>query len=289
MERGAEATLRSLVAHDLQNPLDSAQCAALADAWWGLPDKNGIGKPLAQIRAAHWYGLAVGQLIGLRRAEAIHRIDQADEAVATEIPGIDLLARIDPKSDTVTGSWMMTEDGLVVRPGFYSRLQIPYHPPEEYDLHVAFARISGNWVVDEFCTVNEMQFAWEAGYEHDTGFAVALADGPHVANRHLIYPDAGLVNGRKYTTVISVRKHRVLISVDGKAIADFDPNDYHLALDTPFALPDPRSLGVANHQTGAVFFGIDLFEVSGPGQFVDDSAPLSATRPTTLPTTRPAS
>lgn len=65
--------------------------------------------------------------------------------------------------------------------------------------------------------------------------------------------------------------------MDGKSIADFDPADFQLSLDPHFALPDPRSLGVANHLSGAVFFSIDVFEVSGPGRFVNDSVPIAST------------
>src|SRR5258708_5449030 len=49
----------------------------------------------------------------------------------------------DPRSDCVTGEWTMQGRTLASSLGTYARFQLPYEPPEEYDLLVRASRTSG--------------------------------------------------------------------------------------------------------------------------------------------------
>ena len=178
---------------------------------------------------------------------------------------IDLLALVDPSKDAVSGNWTLGDEGLSGEAGNRIRIELPYEPPREYDFHVVFARTAGNWVVDQLCKLGESDFAWETGYEHDTGFAYAILDGPGTVDRHLIYPNAPLINDRRYDSLVSVRRDRVQAFLDGKLIGEFDPAQYQAHIDDGFLLQRRKRLGVSAHESSVTFYSIDVTEIGGRG------------------------
>src|SRR6185436_17336 len=88
-----------------------------------------------QARARYWYDQAQPSVTGLVKIRLDKRLAEMESA--SPGGGLNLLALIDPKRDAVHGDWTMENGILVVNqaPNTLS-LQIPYQPPEEYDLHV---------------------------------------------------------------------------------------------------------------------------------------------------------
>jgi hypothetical protein len=56
---------------------------------------------------------------------------------------VNLLALADPARDAAAGSWSRRDGGLVSDAATYARLDLPWAPPEEYDVRVDFTRQSG--------------------------------------------------------------------------------------------------------------------------------------------------
>lgn len=56
---------------------------------------------------------------------------------------IDLMPLVDVSKDAIKGTWELKDSRLISRPFKSANLELPYHPPEEYDFHVTFTRQSG--------------------------------------------------------------------------------------------------------------------------------------------------
>ncbi len=162
----------------------------------------------------------------------------------------------------------MNEDGLAGGPGDYDRIELPYEPPEEYDLRVTFARTSGNYVVEQLCRLGEGGFHWETGCVDPTGFSFTMLEGPKVVRDRLNFPDRPLLNGRKYVSAVLVRKDRVSGFVDGKFVGDFQPGQYKAHIYWGWALRRPECLGLGVSKSTVIFYSVDLTEISGHGRIV---------------------
>lgn len=73
--------------------------------------------------------------------------NKPDEPAATRLAAddstVDLLALIDPDRDATTGDWIFEGDALVTPPVRGALLEIPYDPPEDYELTVVLEKVSG--------------------------------------------------------------------------------------------------------------------------------------------------
>src|SRR6185295_7120716 len=61
---------------------------------------------------------------------------------------LQLLPSVDLAKDVVSGNWIRDSEYIVSQGGKPARMKVPYHPPEEYDVRIAFARHSANFVVN---------------------------------------------------------------------------------------------------------------------------------------------
>lgn len=261
LQRGSDALLAPILHEELQNPADAAGVLALAEAWWQLPENTGIIRAQSRQRAAYWYRRILDGTTGLRRMEFERRIAEAD--VHGAMPTLDLLALVDPATDAVSGSWKTNEEGLAGGPGDLTRIELPYEPPEEYDFRVTFARTSGDSVVIQLCRSGEAGFFWEGA---SRGFLLGFVEGPKAANQHLTFPDVVVKNGRKYTSVVSVRKDRVSAFIDGKLVGDLQRSQYQMQGQDGWTLRHPTRLGVGIHQSTVIFYEIEVTEINGRGR-----------------------
>ncbi|MCY3022651.1 MAG: hypothetical protein NTW87_27035 [Planctomycetota bacterium] len=73
--------LKAAAAKDLAKPEDPAGRADAGDLWWSASEKEtGAFKDMLQDRAASWYGQALGELTGLRKAQAEKHMQTAARA-----------------------------------------------------------------------------------------------------------------------------------------------------------------------------------------------------------------
>lgn len=264
LARGTEGPYRTAATRDLGAPEAAAEQAAVGDLWWDLAEKETpANKPAARTRAMHWYDKALGGLEGLSKVRAEKRLTEAEVGLRGSI---DLLRLIDPSKDSVATTWKL-ENG-VLSPGmnFRSRLQIPYQPPEEYDL---------TYVLTTTGDGNPMVFGLVAG---SVQFNVALEGwGRHIistADKKELNPPftkalnygVGEAFGKENTIVISVRKAGFYFTVNGTRSLSWSGSYAKLANPDDWKVPSPQALYMGTWDRPLEIRKIALTPISGQGR-----------------------
>jgi hypothetical protein len=154
-----DALLKALAQQELANPDAAKDQEKLAEGWWELSEQlDGEEQQQARRRAGHWYRQALDGLAGLEKIRATKRIEEIGEE-ATQVasrptgpravPGtaaskpINVLRMMDPRLDTIKGTWRFDRGVLVSSGGTLDRIHIPFVPPEEYAIEIIATRVRG--------------------------------------------------------------------------------------------------------------------------------------------------
>jgi len=178
---------------------------------------------------------------------------------------IGLLKRIDLPVDAVSGKWEWDGDVLLSREGKPARIQIPYHPPDEYDLRITFSRRPANFCVNLILTHDAMPFTLVMQREGYFGFE-RIAGKDFNRNPSAARFDTPLQIGRSYTVLVEVRNAGVKTYCEGQALSRMDTYE-DLAMNPDWKIPDPLALGVGTWDGGAAIERIEIREVGGKGEF----------------------
>jgi eukaryotic-like serine/threonine-protein kinase len=201
-------------------------------------------------------------------------IKELPSAVAALVP-LDLLALIDPGQDRVDGNWQRNLAGELLSDET-ARLQIPYRPPAEYNLDVAFTRISGNADVNQYLVGAGRQVMFMLGGWDNTLGGLDMVDGKRIdENRTGFREGASLQNGRRYATQAQVRKNGVKLFLDRVPLLEFKTNFANVGLDPNWLLRDPTLLGLGSYASPTVFHRVEIVELSGPGMFLRPNDPAA--------------
>jgi hypothetical protein len=180
---------------------------------------------------------------------------------------VDLMPLIQPRVDAVNGTWARVGDQLrVAQCTVFARLAIPYQPPEEYDFHVEFTRSVYINEVAMLLSGKQVSFAYLMGFNCNTacGFADIRGVAPDASPAGVKAPGI-LLNGRKYSAVVYVRKDFIAASVDGKLVAEYPTHGSDLAIPPPWAISDGL-LGVGSWFAPVTFHKIEIAEITGEGK-----------------------
>jgi predicted Ser/Thr protein kinase len=214
--------------------------------------------PLAWILVAA--GIAVAALAGL----ALLRSPGVTSPPPPSL-GIDLLPLVDPARDGVSGTWKVERGRLSCGTAPQSRIEIPYRPPEEYDLRVTFVRLEGTGEVDVVLSQGGRAFLWSMGAQADRFFGFAEIGGLQAhENDSSVRRTRCLENGRPHELVLHVRKDAVRAWLDGILITEAKREG--LDLQGERRPRDPGLLGLAAGSSPAEFRRVEILEVSGRGR-----------------------
>jgi hypothetical protein len=216
---------------------------------------------------------------------------------------VDLAALIDPQRDAVAGKWARTANGtaLAGEPGIATRLEIPFQPPQEYDLKVVLSREAGDQELALILGREKEALHWMIGRDNlSTGFQLWAKDTDYINNPTVAHIPNCLENGRQYTVVIQMRKNEFHAFINGELRSSWRVGDAFGTLKS-WTMPTPGLLGLGSSHSRAVFHSIHLLEITGKGQRVEaaakrlpaqlepprrvDSEPVKAQRPPAPPTT----
>jgi serine/threonine-protein kinase len=188
-----------------------------------------------------------------------------------EPPGsIDLLRLIDPKSDVVSGEWRFEGTGLVLSQTSapQPRVQVPYAPPEEYDLVVIAERLAGSESLNLgiSCRGYSSQVVID-GWPQD-GFRSGLhyLDGREGRSNETTHKGRVLQNGKPSMIVCSVRFGMLTVSVDGMQVIDWKGNYSRLSMAKDWVVPDPKALWIGATSSPYRITRMWLMPVSGEGK-----------------------
>jgi hypothetical protein len=182
---------------------------------------------------------------------------------------------VDVNKDAIRGTWELKDSRLFSRPFKSANLELPYHPPEEYDFHVTFTRQSGEKSVEMILSKKGRSFVWSMGGFDNTKWGFYFAGRTSPAD-HLASLSRGIESGRKYDVVVQVRNNVVRSIVDGALAVEW-PTDYtKFQLTSNWKLRDDSHIGVGNDNGHVVFERIEVREVTGKGEFTR-AAPKTGT------------
>ena len=186
-------------------------------------------------------------------------------------PVTDLLKLVNAEKDVVEGKWSVQPGKLLLLTkreveGVWPRVEIPYHPPEEYDLKVTF-RHTGKGEVILLLSKAGNPFAFELGSAGNTVFALSkIKEAPGEAGTASLKKARCLEGARVYTALVEVRNNGISAYLDDLLIVYAGltgPKD--LSVPPAYALRADDLLGLAcGNQT--VVLGIEIAEVKGKGK-----------------------
>jgi hypothetical protein len=192
---------------------------------------------------------------------------------------IDMMPLIDVPRDAVFGTWEKAEGALKCGSERFATLELPYHPPAEYDFRIVFSRVEGNDHVQQILAVGGSRFAWEMGGWDNTNFGLGHIRHPNpkktnTKSNATARPRApALVNGRKYDSTVEIRRDRVRALLDGEVLCDYVADYRDFFVPQAWKRRDTRALGLASNSGITVFHTIEVVEVQGRGLFLRPEDP----------------
>jgi hypothetical protein len=274
MAKGSDPALKALAEKEEALPVEAADKVSLADGWWDLAQKETSPLRKGQLlsHAGALYESALPDATGLLRIRIEKRMETAKPSAAAtgpQGPSVDLLKLIDAKRDAVSGDWSM-ERGVLVMPTGRSTcwLQIPYAPPDEYDLKIVAARKAGIYDIYVGVVVpgpKRMLLHVDGG----NGGAEGGLEGAEGAWNNNVTSYRNLkffVDDKPKTLLISVRRNLLSVSCEGRTFITWKP-DYPKAPscnDTP----NSSALYIGDWESVYEVSQIVLYPIGGKGKGV---------------------
>lgn len=195
---------------------------------------------------------------------------------------IDLMPFVDVEKDSVNGRWSRTLNGLTSDRGENTRLRIRYEPPQEYDFLMEFTRNEGDNSIAQLCWGFGHRFRWVlAGWERNDICGIdEVSHRP--ANDNATTVKLALENGRRYRSVVKVRKNEITCYLDDRRITTLRTDYKNLSYDAPGV--DEGVLGLLTWGSTYTVHKLAVAEILGKGKrpaAVPSSAP--SRRPSTAP------
>jgi len=264
---GNDATLKALAGKELAGANDAKAQVALGDGWWAAAETHtGPSKLEFQKRAGKWYSQAVPALTGFAKVRVENRLNSLSN-VESVSRVVNVLKLVDTTRDVVDGKWEFRDGALVSDGAKHSKLEIPYQPPTEYDYKVVFARTDADEAVVEICWAMGRQFVLAIGGWKNTiiGFEKINWKGAD-ENQTTRRSTAWLVNGRRYTSLIKVRKDRVQAYLDGTLITEWKTDYSDISLWDGWQLHRSNTIGFGTPRTPTKFYSAEVIEITGMGK-----------------------
>jgi hypothetical protein len=189
------------------------------------------------------------------------------DAGSTAQNGVDLLKLIDLKQDVIDGDWALSEGLLVcVKRTAWARVQIPYSPPDEYDLTLVAERREGLEAINIGLARGDRQFHAVVDGWGATMSGLSMIDNRWANNNETTARGRLLENGKPATIVVRVRNGGVSMTVDGKTVFDWKGDYARLGNIPLLSIPEKRAMYLNSFNSVYHFTKAHLKAVSGTGR-----------------------
>jgi hypothetical protein len=233
--------------------------------------------------------MGTGVYLGVTRMRGTDSRAAGDTSAPLPTPRrkLDLLARIDPTKDVVrvrglnqewvNGKWAIEKGELWVAPSTGQNvIEIPYRPPQEYNLRVEFTRLWGNGDISVALSKEGRSFQWCASVDGKL-FGFNMVGGrPLQESPFAVRLDKAVHNGHRQVALIQVRQRELKAFLEDRLINELATDGSDLSMFYAIRLRDDRLLGLSTYTVPAVFHRIEVEEISGPGTF---TRPASQDKP----------
>jgi hypothetical protein len=273
-----DSALRRAIPMARRSPRTLEEDDALFLADWYQTQAAAAATPAGRIRAlerarACFQQFLTGYIGGdMRRMAAKVSLEQAEHDLAALRAAptwhiVDLLPMIDPSAHAVSGEWSLAGLAIASNDGPRARIEIPYRPPDEYDFIIEFTRRQGEGGVAQVLRLpNGNACQWHIGAGQNTFCGLELVNGlPLDRNGFARRTEALLANGRRYTSVVHVRRTGVTAEINGARAVRFTGNPADLSLPPAWRMPD-EGLGLGTDRSPTTFHAIRLIEITGQGE-----------------------
>ncbi|MGE0606292.1 MAG: SUMF1/EgtB/PvdO family nonheme iron enzyme [Pirellulales bacterium] len=186
---------------------------------------------------------------------------------------VDLLALVDPYRDAVAGSWRFDaahrlQRGAAKAPD-ESRLQIPYLPPEEYDLNLSIEKDAAE--SSAFCigaVGGGRPFLIVLNWEGFNG--LQSLDGLPARNNSAMTEVPVFVGSKPTEIEVRVRRGGLTVLANGRQALHWDQGFDRLQMEPHWLNPNPRALSVGMFQGKSDYRirEMRLTPLSGPGELL---------------------
>ncbi|HUY90376.1 MAG TPA: hypothetical protein VMV10_16690 [Pirellulales bacterium] len=158
-------------------------------------------------------------------------------------PGvIDLLGRIDPARDAVSGEWRMENGALLTPADAGARLRIAFETPAEYDVALEAVRLEGQGTLGLGLLVGGSHVLAAVDAYEGTITGLDMIDSRSCNDNETTHRGGVLHDGLPNRIEYRVRPDHVQVTVNGEKLIDWHGDSQRLA--TSFSIPDPPGLSL---------------------------------------------
>jgi hypothetical protein len=201
----------------------------------------------------------------------IEPIDEPVEDPAEAVAPVDLLSIIDAQRDAVVGNWTLDSGALVSPKGYNARLQIPYAPPENYDLTVTAKRFDGNDTLVIGLVVAGRQTAVVLDGWRGTTSGLDLLDGLRADGNESTIRRRVFSNGRPTTINCSVRNNHIVVHSGDEVVIDWQGDPQRLSTYKAWHVPNANCLIVGCFLTRYEITELTITPISNNGTVIRDN------------------
>ncbi len=180
---------------------------------------------------------------------------------------IELLSLVDPEQDAVSGKWTKGQDGLTSPKAYGARIELPYSPPEEYDLTTIVEPLDDPNGLILGQRSGGQRFLVLLGYAagETPQSAIENIDGKNVGNASTVAGPV-FVKNRPAQVICSVRQTGVTVRVDGRVVIDWTGDSKQLGLGEYWETPHTETLFLGAYDCRYRVSRVTLTTVSGTGK-----------------------
>jgi hypothetical protein len=182
---------------------------------------------------------------------------------------IDLMPLVDIDRDQVSGNWSRDARTLQSPKAYGSRIEIPYQPPEEYEL-VAIAEPlddPNGLILGQ--RSGDRRFLVLLNYEPDKGkpmSAIENIDGKNVGANPTTVQRQLFARNRLSQIVCTVRKTSIRVTCDGQEVIDWQGTPSQLGLSDYWKTPNETALFLGAYNCRYRFHRVTIQPLSGTGK-----------------------
>ncbi len=194
--------------------------------------------------------------------------DKLAEKPARPQDAIDLLALVDVSKDKVSAEWQKESAQLLSPKAFGARLELPYQPPDEYELTVIAEPLDepNGLLLGQRSGANRFAalLSYSAG-KGEPANALENIDGQNVGNASTVRREV-LVKGRPSQIICTVRNGSVTVTCDGHELIQWRGDSKRLSLSDYWKTPNEATLFLGAYDCRYRFSRVTLTPLSGEGR-----------------------
>ena len=206
---------------------------------------------------------------GATSSDAKRITDRPADKPARPEDAIDLLALVDVAKDQVSGEWKQDGAHLLAPQQFGARLELPYQPPDEYELTVIAEPLDEPNGLLLGQRSGGQRFAVLVSYSAGEGSpasALENIDGKNFGGNATTVRRDLLVKGRPSQIVCTVRKDSVTVTCDGHELIRWQGDPKRLSLSDYWKTPTDSALFLGAYDCRYRFSRLSLVPLNGEGR-----------------------